>query len=216
MGILPGNGCLLVVHLVPDLTEPLHPSVELRPLFPRHLLLVGKPRLPGADIAPVVRPGYGTPGQGAAAQPLQVDDDIGGAFQQGLVVGDIEHWSLAGQQEPLQPREGIQVQVVGWLIQQQHVWVIQQQQGQAQLHTLPAGQGGHGPPVVKGVQLQPHLPGAPGQGAGVRLLKGGAGLAELPHRSRQLFRPQLLSQITFSKSIVHDFPRPLHIGLHQG
>ena len=128
--ILPGGSSQRMIHLVSDLTVFGHFCAVLRPFLPGHLLLVGEARRPLLHILGVSRPGHGTPGGGAPPQPLQMDDHVGGVLQQGLVVGDIEHRNLTAQQKALQPPQRGHVQVVGRLVQQQHVRLVQQEQGQ--------------------------------------------------------------------------------------
>ena len=118
VGVLTGGSGQRMIHLVPDLAVFGHLCVVLRPLLPGHLLLVDKARLPPLHVLPVPRPGHRIPGQGAPPQPLQVDDHVGGALQQRLIVGDVEHRHFTPQQKPLQPLQGLKVQVVGRLIQQ--------------------------------------------------------------------------------------------------
>jgi hypothetical protein len=75
---------------------------------------------------------------GVAAQDAAVElDDAGGhAVQEGAVVGDQHHAALEAHQQALQPVDGIQVQVVGGLVEQQHVGHGHQRlgQGHALLH----------------------------------------------------------------------------------
>ena len=126
-----------------------------------------------------------------------MDDHVRRLLQQNLVVRDVEHGPGEGVHEVRQPFQGLDVQVVGGLVQQQDIAPAQQQPGHLDLHPLPAGQGVHGPGLLEegGGQAQPlrrlaDLPG--GQGVeptgplhigadGQRLLLGEQLLGEIPH-----------------------------------
>ena len=54
-------------------------------------------------------------------EPLQMNDEIGRALQQGLIVRDVEDGYGAGQQEAFQPFQCRHIQIIGRFIQQQCV-----------------------------------------------------------------------------------------------
>ena len=97
-----------------------------------------EPTQAGADL--VVGSLIKNPGGGLAPQQLQVDDDVGGVPDQGFVMGDEEHGPGPGPEKILQKLEGLQIQVVGGLVQQQKVRLLPQEPGQLELHPLTAGQ----------------------------------------------------------------------------
>ena len=96
--------------------------------------------------------------------------------QKPAVVGDGQHRALEVLQVALQPLGGVQVQVVGGLVQQEDVRILQNEPGQVDAGLLPAGQGGEGPLAHVGVdgQAVAHLV-QPGLGviAAPRLKGGG-------------------------------------------
>ena len=188
MGVLPGDGGLLVVHLVPNFPVGLQLGLVLGVLLSGNLLLLGKGRLALGGIGCIVQVGYRAPGGGAAAQSLQMDDHVGGAGEQQLVVGDVEDGDGAGEEKFLQPLHGLHIQIVGRLVQQEQVGLGQQQQSQAQLHPFTPGQGGHGPPIVEQPLVQSQLSGGAGNLSGVGILKGGSGAAVVQHRLFQRLR----------------------------
>ena len=85
-----------------------------------------------------------------------------------------DHGALKVQQEVLQPVDGVDVQVVGGLVQQQDVRIAEQGLGQQHLHLQPGIQGGHGALVVLGAHAQ-----ALEDAAGVALRLPAAQLGEL-------------------------------------
>ena len=62
--------------------------------------------------------------------PVQVHDPCGEAPEEGPVVGHEEEASLKAEEEVLQPLDGIQVQVVGRLVQEKYVGLGGQRPGQ--------------------------------------------------------------------------------------
>jgi hypothetical protein len=82
-------------------------------------------------------------GQAAGVQ-VELGDAGGGGGQEGPVVADQHHWPLLGGQEPLQAGQSVKVEVVGRLVQQQHVEAGEQDGGKAGLDPLAAGQPGQG------------------------------------------------------------------------
>ena len=71
---------------------------------------------------------------------LDLDDPVHHPVQEPAVVGDRQHRALELVQILLQPLGGLQVQVVGGLVQQQDVGVLQDQPAQVHPGLLPAGE----------------------------------------------------------------------------
>ena len=188
----------------------------LLPLLFGHLLLVGELLQPLLHILAVAHAGHGPAGQSFSPQLFHVDDDVGGVFQQHLVVGDEQHRLGALLDELLQPLQGLHVQVVGGLVQQVAVRLSQGQQPQAQLHLLPAGEGFHFPVVVEPLQGKPQPLGRGGQLPGGALQKGGLPAAELIGGQFPLLRGQLLGEISQKHAVFLNGPCVFHIALHQG
>ncbi len=69
-----------------------------------------------------------------------MDDDIGGVSDQGFIVGHEEHGPGPGLEKLLQKLKGLQVQIIGRLIQQEQLRLLCQKPGQLELHPLAAGQ----------------------------------------------------------------------------
>jgi hypothetical protein len=99
-----------------------------------------------------------------AAVQVEVGDAGGGGGQERPVVADQHHRSFLAGQEPLQAGQPVEVEVVGGLVQQQHVEAGEQDGGQAGLDPLPARQPGQG--NLENVGLQADL-GQHARGAGV-------------------------------------------------
>ena len=74
---------------------------------------------------------------------VQLDDPGHRAGQELPVVADHHRRGAQPGDEPLQPLQPVQVQVVGRLVEQQHVVAGEQQRGQPGPGRLPAGQRGH-------------------------------------------------------------------------
>ena len=66
----------------------------------------------------------------AQLAPVQLDDAGGNAVQKRPVVGDGDHAALEVDEQIFQPADGVQVQVVGGLIEQQHIGPGHQRLGQ--------------------------------------------------------------------------------------
>ena len=73
---------------------------------------------------------------------LEVDlGDAGGVVgQQRPVVADEDDAGVGAVEEPAEPLQPVEVEVVGRLVEQQHVEAGQQHRGQVDLHLLPTGQ----------------------------------------------------------------------------
>src|SRR4029453_12981031 len=84
----------------------------------------------GVVAAPVL-------GQATAAQ-VQLGDPGGGGGQEGPVVADQDDGAVLGGQEPLEAGQAVEVEVVGRLVQQQHVEAGEQDGGQPGLDPLAA------------------------------------------------------------------------------
>jgi hypothetical protein len=77
---------------------------------------------------------------GAQDAAVELDDARGHAVQEGAVVGDGHHAALEVDQQLLQPLDRVQVQVVGGLVEQQHVGLAHQRLGQRHALAGAAGQ----------------------------------------------------------------------------
>ena len=80
---------------------------------------------------------------GNAVAPVQFQDPLAGVVQEVAVVGHRHHGAGELVQEALQPGHGLGVQVVGGLIQQQHVRGAHQQAAQCHPAALTTGQVGY-------------------------------------------------------------------------
>jgi len=110
---------------------------------------------------------------------VDLDDPAYHPVQEPAVVGDGQHGALVTVQILLQPFGGPEIQVVGGLVQQEDVGILQNQAGQVDPGLLPAGEGGKKlPPHVLGnlqaiahlIQLRLGIVAAP------RLKSGGEGV----------------------------------------
>ena len=217
MGVLAGDGVQLVFHLLLDFLEAFLLFALLLPLLAGQLLLVGELLQPLLHVLAVAHAGHGPAGQGLAPQLLHVEDDVGGALQQQLVVGDEQHRLGALPDEGLQPVQGVNVQVVGGLVQQVAVWAAQGEQGHAQLHLLPAGEGLYQPVGVENQSRGEAQPlGRRGQlpGGGVQKSRGLA--AELVGAQLPLLRGHLLGEVAQKHPVLLDGAGVFHIALYQG
>ena len=216
VGVLAGDGVQLVFHLLLDFLEAFLLFALLLPLLAGQLLLVGELLQPLLHVLAVAHAGHGPAGQGLAPQLLHVEDDVGGALQQQLIVGDEQHRLGALPDEGLQPVQGVNVQVVGGLVQQVAVWAAQGEQGHAQLHLLPAGEGLYQPVGVEPVQGEAQPLGRRGQlpGGGVQKSRGLA--AELVGAQLPLLRGHLLGEVAQKHPVLLDGAGVFHIALYQG
>lgn len=140
VGVAPADGGLLVLHLVPDAEKPVHLFLEFGVLLAGDLGLVAEFGLAAFHVLVIRQAGHGGPGGGLPPQGLQMDDDIGGVSDQGFIVGDEEHGPGPGLEKLLQKLKGLQVQIIGRLIQQEQLRLLCQKPGQLELHPLAAGQ----------------------------------------------------------------------------
>ena len=72
--------------------------------------------------------------------PVQLDDARRHGIEEGAIVRDHHHAALERQQQLLKPADRIQVQVVGRLVQQQHIWPGHQRLGQRNPFARATGQ----------------------------------------------------------------------------
>ena len=79
-------------------------------------------------------------GVGAQNAPIQLHDAGGDAVQKAAVMGDRDHAALEGNQQLFQPLDGVQVQVVGRLVEQQDIGAGHQSLGQRHALAGAAGQ----------------------------------------------------------------------------
>ena len=90
-----------------------------------------------------------------------MDDHIGGIFDQRLIMGDIQDREPGIPEKAFQPAQGIQVQIVSGLIQQQDIRFLHQDPAELCLDLFPAGESADtalgAVVVVDHVQLQAAL-----------------------------------------------------------
>ena len=89
-------------------------------------------------IAFLVQPRAVVAAPGNAAAPVQLQDPFGGIVEEVAVVGDGHHRAGELLQELLQPVDALGIEVVGRLIEQQHVRARQQQPAQGHAALLAA------------------------------------------------------------------------------
>ena len=117
------------------------PLVELRPLH--GLGLQG--RLLAGDVGVVVA------GPACQQAPVQLDDPRGQLAEEDAVVGHQENRTGKAKEELFQPGDGVQVQVVGGLVEQEHVRLGGQRPGQEHAAFHAGGEHGN-----LGARVQPH------------------------------------------------------------
>ena len=101
-------------------------------------------RLIGGEVA----------GVAAQAAPVQLHDARGHGIQKSAVVRDDNHAAFVGQQQLLQPANGGQIQMVGRLVQQQHIRLRHQRLGQRHALLAAARKLGHAARAVQPQLLQ--------------------------------------------------------------
>ena len=141
VGVLAAEAALLVLHPVVDLPPAAQLPVVVLPLLFRHLVLMVEALPPEGQIVPIAHARHGDAAAGLPDQLLHVDDDVGAALDQGLVVGNVEDGLFCVPDKVLQPAEGIDVQVIGGLVQEQDIRLLHEQAAQLHFHLLPAGEG---------------------------------------------------------------------------
>ena len=99
------------------------------------LLTQGPPLAAQAQVLAVIA---GIP---LARSGLQLENVVGRAFEKAAVVRDDQHAGAGEPKEFLQPFDGLQVEVVGWLVQQQQVRLLQEKACERQAAPLPAAEG---------------------------------------------------------------------------
>ncbi|GIX34514.1 MAG: hypothetical protein KatS3mg126_0293 [Lysobacteraceae bacterium] len=106
------------------------------------------------------------PGDAAAA--VELEDPFGGVVEEVAVVGDRHHGARVALQELLQPLHRLGVEVVGRLVEEQHVRLGEQQPAQ-----------GHAALLASGEVLDARIPRRQAQGVGghLELLLQGVGIA---------------------------------------
>ena len=118
MRVLARDLVLRAFDLLTYLAIALKALVELLPLLAGGLFLPCETTAARLDVVAVGQARHCGPGQGLSPQQLQVDNDVGRAFDERLVVRDEEHGLPPAQNEILQPFEGFEVEVVRGLVKQ--------------------------------------------------------------------------------------------------
>ncbi len=140
MGVSAADGGLLALHLIPDAEEPVHLLLEFRMLFAGDLGLVLEFGPAALYILVIGQAGYRGPGGGLPPQSLRWTMTLA-VFRIRVSSWETkEHGPGPGPEKILQKLEGLQIQVVGGLVQQQKVRLLPQEPGQLELHPLTAGQ----------------------------------------------------------------------------
>ena len=67
---------------------------------------------------------------GSEQAPIEFNNARANAVEEGSIVGDEKHGQAQVDQECLEPLNGIKVQVIGGLIEQQQIWPSHQPTGQ--------------------------------------------------------------------------------------
>ena len=83
--------------------------------------------LPGEALLLLLEPGRVVPLPGDAVAAVELQDPAGHVVEEVAVVGDRHHRARVLLEEPLQPRHGLGVEVVGRLVEEQHVRPLQEQ-----------------------------------------------------------------------------------------
>ena len=86
--------------------------------------------------------------------PVQVQDRVDRPVQQVLVVADDEHGVRVACEEALEPDRALEVEVVGRLVEQQHVGPREQHRRQRHPHPPAAGEVGAGALLRRGVEAE--------------------------------------------------------------
>ena len=86
--------------------------------------------------------------------PVQVQDRPDRAVQQVAVVADDQHGVRVAREEGLEPDRALEVEVVGRLVEQQHVGPREQHRGQRHPHPPAAGELGAGARLRRGVEAE--------------------------------------------------------------
>ena len=86
--------------------------------------------------------------------PVQVQDRVDRPVQQVAVVADDEHGVRVAREEALEPDRALEVEVVGRLVEQQHVGPREEHRGQRHPHPPAAGEVGAGAPLRRGVEAE--------------------------------------------------------------
>ena len=142
-GILPGDDGLLVLHLVVDSAE------FFLLLFIGCLFFLCKARLPFQPLQALLHIFTVACAHDAALafrlalQLFHVQDHIGGALQQRLVVGDVEYGKGASVDESLKPLQRFDVNIVGRLVQKEQAGMHAQDPEQLYLDFLTSREPSH-------------------------------------------------------------------------
>ncbi len=192
--------------------EPAEPFLLLLVLaffLVRQLLLPFKEAEPFLYILPVAHPRDGAARHGFAAELFQVDNHVGGVFQERFVMGDIQRGNPAGVQECFQPLERFQVEVVGRFVQQQKIRFPRKDERKLKLDFFSAGKCPGRPPGAQKAGTQPKPPRRRGQAGAVRA----RGKPE--NRRFLLLFGQFLRQISGAQSVFDDSAGILRVAFHQ-
>ena len=123
-------------------------ALELRPALGVRLGLAGELLFAGLFLLYVLTVVAGVAGEPAA---FELQDRARYGVEEVAVVGDDEHGGLRALDEVLQPLDGLEVEVVGRLVEQDEVGLLEQETGQGYAALLPARERPDGAlPVLRG------------------------------------------------------------------
>ena len=174
--VLSRNLGLGALHLLAELPVALEPPVEFLALLARGLLLPGEGAKARLDIVAVGQARDCGARQGLAPQQFEVDNDVGRALYERLVVGDEEHRLPAAEDEALQPLERVQVQVIRGLVQEIELRLLSGDAGKLHFYPLPTGELAQLAPGAEKVRVQLKLRCERGALLGAHAGKAGGGL----------------------------------------
>jgi hypothetical protein len=103
-------------------------ALELRPALGVRLRLAGEPLFAGPFLRYVLAVVAGVAGEPAV---LELQDRARHRVQEVAVVGDDEHGRLRALDEVLEPLDGVQVEVVGRLVEEDEIGLLEQEPGKS-------------------------------------------------------------------------------------
>ena len=193
--ILSGNGVLVAFHLAANGVIALHFRVKVFAFFACDAGLFFKCRAAFRIKLIISHAIQRRTGNLSAAQALEQKDARRGAGEQRFVMRNKEYGQLAGEQKVFQPQDGIAVEVVGRLIEQQRCRAAHQQAGELQFDPFAAGKGLHELVAVKDIGGQAQTGGKLTQFARRLIEKDGRHAEKIVGTERPLGFGKLLRQI---------------------
>ena len=139
-GQLPGNMGKVVRNAVVNLRKFFIPELLLLPVVDRLLLLPCKNCSSPFHIVPVVVPDDHVSAPGFSLDLFQVDDHIGGIFNQCFIMGDKKKNVLPLKKKSLQKFQSADIQIIGRFIQKKHSRLVDQNSHELRLDLFSSGQ----------------------------------------------------------------------------